>query len=230
VAIFSLIVMILGGAFRLVVRSWERGEEEVEDFRNTRMVLDRIAAQMKSIYPSRIKKDKKWMTALQGGSHDLQFVSSLSLQSPLVSGLVWVRYSLQDEGGRGKSFLVQEWMGAGNNVSPESHDKSDRTEVKMVLLSEVEDLTFEYFVLPNDIPKGEWRNRWECEEGETTIFPRAIRVTLNQRAKNFQEEPLVTAMTVPLIAFLDKEPDIGNRRMTSAFLLLSGEFFPERQK
>ncbi|HPD60552.1 MAG TPA: type II secretion system protein, partial [Thermodesulfobacteriota bacterium] len=135
VAIFSLIVMILGGAFRLVVRSWERGEEEVEDFRNTRMVLDRIAAQMKSIYPSRIKKDKKWMTALQGGSHDLQFVSSLSLQSPLVSGLVWVRYSLQDEGGRGKSFLVQEWMGAGNNVSPESHDKSDRTEVKMVLLS-----------------------------------------------------------------------------------------------
>jgi general secretion pathway protein J len=206
VAILSLIVMILGGAFRLVVRSWEKGEGEVEEFRKTRLVLDRISAQIKSIYPYRIKKDGKWMIALQGRSHALQFVSPLSIQSPLISGLVWVRYSLQDEGAQGKNFLVQEWMVPGNNFFPGSADELAQKGVTMVLLSGVDDVTFEYLLLPDDAPKGEWRTRWEWEEeGENTIFPQAIRVTLKQRAKNFQKEPLVTAMTVPLIALPDKD-------------------------
>jgi|WetSurMetagenome_2_1015567.scaffolds.fasta_scaffold07411_3 general secretion pathway protein J len=227
VAILSLIVMILGGAFRLVVRSWERGEGAVEEFRKTRMVLDRISAQIKSIYPYRIKKDGKWMLALQGRSHVFQFVSPLSIQSPLISGLVWVRYSLQDEGARGKNFLVQEWMVPGNNFFPGSADELAQKGVTMVLLSGVDDVTFEYLLLPDDAPKAEWRTRWECEEGENTSFPQAIRVTLKQRAKNSQEEPVVTAMTVPLIALPDK--DFAQRGET-ALLSPPGESSPGAQK
>jgi hypothetical protein len=59
-------------------------------------------------------------------------------------------------------------------------------------------------VFPDDTPKGEWRTRWEWEEGGELIFPQAIRVTLKQPAKNSQKEPLVTAMTVPLITPSDK--------------------------
>jgi len=199
VAILSLIVMILGGAFRLVVRSWQKGEEEVEEFRKTRIVLDRIAEQIKSIYPYRIRKDEKWIIALQGEPHTLQCVSPLSLQSPLVSGLIWVRYSLEDEGIQGENFLVQEGMVAGNDFFPGSADESDQDEVKMVLLSEVEDLTFEYLVSLKDAPKGEWQTRWEWEEGDR-ILPQAIRVTLKQRSKRPEEEPLVTVMTIPLLA------------------------------
>ncbi|HJX32030.1 MAG TPA: hypothetical protein VJ624_09315 [Thermodesulfobacteriota bacterium] len=228
VAMLSLIVMILGGAFRLVARSWERGEGEVEEFRKTRMVLDRIAAQIKSIYPHWVRKDEKWMIALQGESHALQFVSPLSIQSPLISGLIWVRYSLKDKGIQGKDFLVQEGMVAENDFFPGSTDQTDQNEVKMVLLSEVEDLTFDYLVLPKDAPKGEWRTRWEFEEGEDLMLPQAIRVTLKQRSKRPEEEPLVTAMTIPLIAFPDKELNVGNRK-TSAFLSPPGESSPGAQ-
>jgi general secretion pathway protein J len=225
VAILSLIVMILGGAFRLVTRSWQKGEEEAEEFRKTRIVLDRIAEQMKSLYPYWINKDKKRMLAFQGQQHALQFVSPLSMQSPLVSGLVWVRYSLKDKGLQKGNLLVQEGMIVGNDFFPGPADKADHNGVNMVLLSEVEDLTFEYFVFPKNSSQGEWRTQWEWEKEqgkETLIFPQAIRVTLKQSSKSPKERPLVTAMTIPLPTLSDQELVTQGAANTSLFPMGEG--------
>ena len=225
VAILSLIVMILGGAFRLVTRSWQKGEEEAEEFRKTRMVLDRIAEQMKSLYPYWIDKGKKKMIAFQGQQHAIQFVSPLSMQSPLVSGLVWVRYSLKDKGIQNWNLLVQEGMVVGNDFFPAPADRADLNGVKMVLLSGVEDLTFEYFVFPKNSSQGEWRTQWEWgkeEEKGTLIFPRAIRVTLKQKSKNPKEGPLVTAMTIPLPTLYDQELDVTQGTTNTSLFPMGG--------
>ena len=184
VAIFSLIVGIIGGAFRLSVRSWEKGEEEVEEFRKTRIVLDMVAQQIKSFFPYWIKMEKEWTIVFQGESKSLKLISPLSLRYPLITGLVLVEYSLGEDS-------LEESLKA---------PKAEGSET--VLLSGLEDLTFEYYVYPPDSEEGEWQKSWTWEENKDSdevTFPQAIRITVKQKPRNPEDEPLTTAMTVPLI-------------------------------
>jgi prepilin-type N-terminal cleavage/methylation domain-containing protein len=205
VAIFSLIVGIVGGAFRLSIRSWEKGEEEVEEFRKTRIVLDMVAQQIKSFYPYWIKKEKEWMIVFQGESKTLKLISPLSLRYPFITGLVLVEYSLGQDGDsdNGKSLVVREVRVVDDDSLEESLKRPKEEGSEIVLLSGLEDLTFEYYVFPPDSEEGEWQKSWIWEENKGSdeiTFPQAVRITIKQKPRNPEKkEPLTTAMTVPLI-------------------------------
>ena len=204
VAIFSLIVGIIGGAFRLSVRSWEKGEEEVEEFRKTRIVLDMVAQQIKSFFPYWIKMEKEWTIVFQGESKSLKLISPLSLRYPLITGLVLVEYSLGEEGDTdsGRSLVLREVRVVDEDSLEESLKAPKAEGSEIVLLSGLEDLTFEYYIYPPDSEEGEWQKSWTWEENKDSdeiTFPQAIRITIKQKSRNPEDEPLTTAMTVPLI-------------------------------
>ena len=225
VAILSLIVGIIGGAFRLAIRSWEKGEGKVEEFRKTRIILDKVAQQIKSFYPYWIKKEKKWMVAFQGEPQALTFVSPLSFRSPFITGLVLVQYFLEDDSDpdNGKNLVLRESRVIDEDSLQELLEGGGKDGLEVVLFSGLEDATFDYYVLPPDSEEGEWRKSWtgedeeDEEDAEKIKLPQAIRITLKQKPKNQEEgEPLTTAMTVPLVTAPFKEISILNRKIKSA--------------
>ena len=235
--ILALIAGILGVTLNFVARAWERGGEDVEDFRKMRIVMDRTAEQLKSAFPYWTKKDNKWKVLFSGDSQTLSFVSPLSVQSPLVSGLIWVQYSLgEDEEGK-KCFIVRETPMMGEETFGEPEIGAVETGSEIVFLSGIETLTFEYFILPDDAEEGEWRESWQTEEEEWAedvegtveetgmllgekeeepSLPQAVRITLKQSAKDPEAEPLITAMTIPLIALPDRETAFSLRQPSAS--------------
>ena len=205
-----LIVGIIGGAFRLSVRCWEKGEEEVKEFRKTRIVLAKLAQQVKSFYPYWLKKEEEWSLAFEGQSQVLTFVSPVSLLSPFITGLVCVQYGFEydDTSDNGRSLIVREIRVIdGESLEESLSGGSLQGSSEAVLLSGLEDLTFDYYVVPPDAEEGQWQQSWVMateEDAEEVSLPQAIRITLTQRPAGEEEtdeeaEPLITAMTIPLV-------------------------------
>jgi general secretion pathway protein J len=224
VAILMLIVGIIGGAFRLSVRCWEKGEEEVEEFRKTRIVLSKLAQQIKSFYPYWLKKEEEWSLAFEGQSQVLTFVSPVSLLSPFITGLVCVQYGLEydDTSDNGSNLIVREFR----VIDGESLEKSLSGGVlggssEATLLTGLEGLTFDYYVVPEDAEEGQWQQSWVMaveEEAEEVSLPQAIRITLTQRPAGAEEddeeaEPIITAMTIPLVTAPFHEVSAVNRKL-----------------
>jgi len=231
VVILSLIVGIAGGAFRLSIRVWEKGEEKMEEFRKTRIVLDRLAQQIKSFYPYWIKEEDKYEIAFQGEANTLTFVSPISLQSPMITGLVLVQYLLEhdrnpDEGG---DLILRESLLIGDDLLPVSPEESEKEGSGVTLLSGLDELTFDYYVLPPDSKEGEWLESWVWkEQEEDMMLPQAIRITLKQKPKNPEtDEPLTTAMTIPLIAYPLDQTSFAQGRPGAGPASSPSGFFPK---
>lgn len=224
VAILMLIVGIIGGAFRLSVRSWEKGEETVEEFRKTRIVLAKLAQQIKSFYPYWLKQEEKWSLAFEGQTQVLTFVSPVSLLSPFITGLVCVQYEFAYDSASvdGRSLIAREIR----VVDGESLEKSLTGGAleggsEVALLTDLEDVTFDYYVVPEDAEEGQWLQSWVMEEqddAEKISLPQAIRITLKQKPARKDRtaegaEPLVTAMTIPLITAPFQEVSLLQRKI-----------------
>ncbi|MCD6352975.1 MAG: prepilin-type N-terminal cleavage/methylation domain-containing protein [Proteobacteria bacterium] len=208
VVILALMVGIMGGVLRLGIRSWEKGEETVDEFRKTRIVMEMIAQQIKSTYPYMIKKEKGWAVIFQGEPKALKFVSPISVKSPVITGLVWVQYALGEDRAseNGKELIIRESMISGDDFfQKESEITKDET-VDITLLSNLDDIMFDYYVWSPDSDEGEWRESWNGETEEDTMFPQAVRIKLTHRPKNSDDaEPMTTAMTIPImVADLDR--------------------------
>jgi prepilin-type N-terminal cleavage/methylation domain-containing protein len=59
ITILSLIMVIIGSAFRLGIQAWGRGEKETEDGQRLRALSSLLSQQLKSIYPYRINPEDK---------------------------------------------------------------------------------------------------------------------------------------------------------------------------
>jgi len=228
VGILMLIVGIIGGAFRLSVRSWEKGEQQVEEFRKTRIVLAKLAQQIKSFYPYWLQREQRWSLAFDGQRQALTFVSPVSLLSPFITGLVYVQYGLEYDStsDQGKSLIVRECnVIDGDSLEQSLSGGALQGGSDVTLLTDVEDLTFDYYVVPEDAEEGEWLQSWVMEEQEDAAeikLPQAIRVTLTQKPARKDEtqeegeeeaEPLVTAMTIPLVTAPFQEASLLQRKI-----------------
>lgn len=218
-AILALITGIIGGAFRLVVRSWEKGEAEVEAFRRTRLVLDRVGQQLKSTYPYWVEESNEWRIAFSGGAQTLDFVAPLSLQSHLITGLVAIHYALENSAsGEGFDFVAREAKLVDQESAQEALGGAAQESSEAVLLSGIMGLTFEYYVIPEDAAQGDWRQSWTWEgrNDEDRILPHAVRITLKQKPENPEAEPLVTAMTIPLVTTSSQDFAIAQKKLVAS--------------
>jgi prepilin-type N-terminal cleavage/methylation domain-containing protein len=208
IAILSFIIGMLGAAFRFSIRCWERGEKDIEEFREVRIVLDRIAQQLKSVYPYWLKNGEKWGLAFAGETESLTFVSPVSLKSPVIRGLRVVHYRIEQDRntGNGKNLVISESQVLDEDSVHQSTNvnKEERQEV---LLSGLEDATFEFYDVPPEAQEGNWLSSWYGGGDEDDPkLPQAIRIKLKQRQNNGEGgQPITTAMTIPLSVSPDKE-------------------------
>ena len=101
--ILGFILLIIFGAFRLGLSSWERGESTREDYQKVRTVTQMISRQIKSIVPYKVKSKKAEgdYLAFEGKVHSLKFVSAFPLKAKQPEGLVYGIYEFREEGKEG---------------------------------------------------------------------------------------------------------------------------------
>jgi hypothetical protein len=173
-----------------------------------RIVLDRIAQQVKSVYPYWIKTGEKWGLAFAGDTESLTFVSPVSFTSPVIRGLRVVHYRIEEDRNmaNGKSLVISESqvLDEDSVYQSKSIAKEERHEV---LLSGLEAATFEFYDVPPEALEGNWLSSWYGGGDEDDPkLPQAIRVKLKQRQKNGEGgQPITTAMTIPLSVSPDRE-------------------------
>ena len=159
-----LIVGVMGSALQLGVRSWEKGEAHIEEFRRTRIVMGLVVQQLKSFNPFIAKEEDEYFIAFEGTAQSVKFVSPQSLRHYLITGLKWVHY-YADDGEDGKTLMVQESTITGKDFL----EKEEAQEGEAIaLLPGLVSLAFEYFVVKHDkegtIEEELWVDAWSWRE------------------------------------------------------------------
>jgi general secretion pathway protein J len=207
-AILVLIVGIMGSALQLGVRSWEKGEAHVEEFRRTRIVMGILAQQLKSFNPYMAKEEDEYFIAFEGTADGVKFVTPQSLRHYLITGLKWVHYYAED-GEEGKTLMVKESTVTGKDFLEEDEEEPKGEVEPIALLPGLVSLTFEYFIVKHDkegaVEEESWVESWswrDIEEDDEFTTLEAIRITFEEEPEGAEAygETVTTAMTIPLVA------------------------------
>ncbi len=96
--ILGIILLIISGAFRLGLSTWDRGEQTREEYQRQRTATQLIRRQIKSMVPYKIKTQKAEgdYLAFEGKTNSLKFVSTLSLRAARPNGLVFAVYEYKE--------------------------------------------------------------------------------------------------------------------------------------
>jgi general secretion pathway protein J len=162
ITILSLITVIIGGAFRLGIQAWEKGEKETEDAQRLRVLSSLLSQQLKSSYPYEMKmKDKDEEVVLfKGESDSITFVTTLADSS--YGGFKWVRYVFRD----GALFYMEGLL--PDKKFQETIKSKDKEEI---IDKNIDEFQFSYYSSDDD----EWKESWDFGED----LPAAVKVTLS---------------------------------------------------
>lgn len=150
--ILSLIALIIGSAFGIGIRAWDKGEADIENLQRIRFLSERLSQQIKSCYPHFIEKDGKKTPAFSGASDSLWFVTTSE------TGLKWVSYSLKDE-----RIMYNEGIVPDKKILEKVSSEGEALDLNILRLK------FEYF----SIEDAEWKDTWDSEKE----IPAAVRIT-----------------------------------------------------
>ena len=159
VTILALIAVIIGGSLSLGIRAWERGDVEISASQGLRVTCERLSQRIKSIYPYKMQKDGKKLTAFKGDSESVWFVTS-SLTSA-ENNMKWVSYSFKDG-----DLTMDEGIMPDKKLLEKVSEKGE------TLDSGISSLKFEYFSAKTT----EWKDSWDLQEQ----LPSAMRITTNK--------------------------------------------------
>lgn len=159
VTILALIAVIIGGSLRLGIRAWERGEDEISASQCLRVTFDRMSQRIKSIYPYQVLKDGKKLTAFQGDSETVWFVTTSLPRTE--KNMKWVSYSFKDGD-----------LSMGEGLMPDKKYLEKISEEGEILDAGISLLKFEYFSAKTN----EWKDSWNMQEH----LPSAMKITTDK--------------------------------------------------
>ena len=164
ITILSLITVIIGGAFRLGIQAWEKGEKETGDSQRLRVLSSLLSQQLKSFYPYEIKmedKDEK-VVLFKGESDSITFVTTLTDSS--YGGFKWVKYVFRDG-----ALFYMEGLLPDKKFQEKIKDKNkDKEEI---IDKNLDELQFSYLSFDDE----EWKESWDFGEDP----PGAVKVNLS---------------------------------------------------
>ena len=189
--ILAGIAAFLVVAFRLAGASIERGEAEAKEMARLRAGIAIFERSIRSADPSVLTVEDESMPYFFGESKRLRFLSASSLSSVPGGGfrLLCFFEAERTAGGTGMSVA---------DASPfraEGVASWDGTEGARMFLPGATDVTFSYSPGPSEDGTWEWFEAWDIRE--TTVLPRAVRVTFTTQSEN---GPLENAFVVPIMA------------------------------
>ncbi|MFI5304852.1 MAG: prepilin-type N-terminal cleavage/methylation domain-containing protein [Nitrospiria bacterium] len=175
----SIMVLVLGilfAAFRLGIRSWERGESSVERSSVKRFLASRLASDISSIYPYMISDGINKSYLFSGLSDHLGLVSvrKMDVTGQPWGGALWINYSVGPEG-----LKLNEKTITAQNVAGEGGGK------EILLEPDVKEIRFEYQ------QDESWAESWDADDKKG--LPTAIRATIT-----FKEASLPFKITIPV--------------------------------
>jgi general secretion pathway protein J len=172
-SILSIILVVVLGALRIGVRSWEKGENVLSVQQRSRTVLDQLTRQLTSASVLMRAQEEQPLVTFAGNSRSVEFTSGLPLISRIRSGPVHVKYVIETEPGGKKRLLLYEKNITATDYLSERPLRLDTD--ALVLIGELEDLRFEYVGDVSDGPELNWTTSWSSQN--STDLPRAVRIT-----------------------------------------------------
>ena len=177
-----LIVVILGGAYRLSFRSLEAGEKRIEAHERFRTSVGIITAQLQSAVPLTFEEDGARKNYFKGDDKTLRFATAYSLWGEN-RGTIVVSYRLESgDDGRWALYVVEQGIGM-----------QEIREVK--LFDKMRQFSFSYFGKGVAEEKGRWRTEW----ADDTTAPEQVQITFR---RDQQEDkflvPLYARVTRPI--------------------------------
>ncbi|MCP4714394.1 MAG: prepilin-type N-terminal cleavage/methylation domain-containing protein [Deltaproteobacteria bacterium] len=195
VSIFAMIIVVIFSSFRVGIRSWERGERNIEFNQRLRSVAELLFREISSTYPYKITpgqldKHKEYI-AFFGKADTLKFVSYANLQKRS-GGLslieLWVD---EDEGlklGEGAAFA--------SNASELDDVELRDDELSAVVFPEVVKIEFRYYERKKKEDEGEWVERWDPRDKKHRL-PHSVEVSMSMVMPNEQE--MTRRLVIPIM-------------------------------
>jgi len=213
--ILGFILLIVSGAFRLGLSSWERGESTRENYQKVRTVTQMISRQMKSIVPYKVKSQKAEgdYLAFEGKVRSLKFVSAFPLKAKQPEGLVYGIYEFREEGNEGGRLILYEQRVLNKDL----FEETPKEESGATLIEGISKVRFEYY-REGDPEKNRtegWVEEWITKDEKE--LPKALRMTLTFKNGKDEGRELSMKLLASIAAnrFEDtKTPAVGlGRRM-----------------
>jgi len=198
--ILGLILLIIFGAFRLGLSSWERGESTKEEFQRLRVVCQLISQQIKSTFPYKIKAQKAEgdYLAFEGKAHSLKFVSALAIKAKQPQGFVYAIYEFKEGGNEGGRLMFYEQRVLNKDLFA----GEPKEEIGVSLLEGISNVRFEYYREedPEKNREEEWVEEWNAKEENE--LPKALRMTIFQKDSEAKKDfPVVIFASLPAYQF-----------------------------
>jgi general secretion pathway protein J len=168
ITIIGIIVIIISNAFRLGFRSIEMGEKTIESLERLRSSFRIISSQIYSELPIKYDFEGQKEYYLKGDKKFLQFASNYSIFGGQ-RGYVLVKYTVeQDRTGKDSLYASETIIGIED-------------EKKVKLLSNYDEISFEYFLKDLMEEQGEWAE--EINEDEQKILERIMLHVIDRQKK-----------------------------------------------
>jgi general secretion pathway protein J len=192
--ILGLILLIVFGAFRVGLSTWDKGEQTREEYQRQRTATQLITRQIKSMVPYKIKTQKAEgdYLAFDGKSHSLKFVSTLSLKAVRPNGFVFAIYEYKEGGPEGGRLVAYE----KRVVNKDFFEEGPKEEEGVTVLQGISDIRFEYFREedPEKTRAEAWLDDWNAKEEKE--LPTALRIKITfKNGKSEQEEAPLTLLS-----------------------------------
>ena len=174
--IVGFILLIIFGAFRLGLSTWERGESTRREYQKMRAATQMISRQIKSIVPYKVKATQAEADylAFEGKATSLKFVSAFPIKGKKPEGLVYGIYEFRGEGTEGGRLILYEEKVLNKDLFGES----PKEESGATLLEGISNVRFEYYREgdPDKNREEGWVDEWNAKDEKE--LPKGLRMTI----------------------------------------------------
>ena len=168
--LMGLVSLGVYGALGFGAEALERGAARSIENQRVRAALALIVRKLKSAYPLMLPVDGERLVYFFGDEEELRFVASAD--RPEIGGLEKVSYFIKEEDGRRGL-----WMRISAPTLPADlvEEREGSLSLEAEVLSDVDELVWEYFGQRRDEDEEDWHEHWSGEEEPQ--LPQAVRLS-----------------------------------------------------
>ncbi len=177
--ITGMILVVIMGAFRIGIRAWEKGEQDIEQSQRQQIVLSLLKRQLASacLHPVPIEDDDPFV--FSGDGQTVDFISSMPVVPGPDTGRVRATYRVRRERSpeRGSDVYVLEIAERGflSGGLGQPIDELDEDRI-YTLIPHAHAVKFEFLTPASEESPGEWQPEWE--NNPATGLPAAVKCVL----------------------------------------------------
>ena len=180
--LISLVSLGVYGALGFGANALERGTSRSIENQRVRAALALIVRKLKSAYPLMLLVDGERLVYFFGGEEELRFVASAD--RPEIGGLEKVSYFIKEDED-GEHGL---WMRISAPTLPAdlAEEREGSLYLEAEVLSDVDELVWEYFGQRQNEDEEAWHETWSGEEEPK--LPQAVRLSWRAQVSNLPNE------------------------------------------